>query len=394
VAFSLERLLGACALALPLIIASTAEANAPAPFVREPPRLDGAFVAGPTTLVVEHEELSFRCDADGTRCSFEAVYHVRNDGDAPEEVLGAFYGIASRDVSVRVRGADARHAVTPEQLAVMDAAVHALDPTVGGGHPESLGRTGFALALEAHTRADLVFSGKAEGVIDYEEGPGGEFALPPLKTRHPLLSTSPQSEVHNDFAYALSPIRGWAGSPTIDVTVRFPRSLEWKAMDGTAWRVAPEGGETVARASIASASASVLRFRLIRPGVTLLSGGPMLGIGGRLDAKELRARLGYELADPYWLIYSAAVEASFHGRTTLVPVIEAATPDLAFIIPSWAFGLGVPVQVRSGEATLVGARAQVTVAFPFVSMVVPFDWFPGATGGDRTQISMMAQASF
>jgi hypothetical protein len=109
---------------------------------------------------------------------------------------------------------------------------------------------------------------------------------------------------------------------------------------------------------------------------------------------ELRTRLGYEIAGPTAVIYSGAVETSFHGRTTLVPVVELATPDIIIIIPSLGLGAGVPVQLRSGEATLVGARVQLTVSFPVVSLVIPFDWFPGGAGSEQAQVALLAQASF
>jgi hypothetical protein len=54
----------------------------------------------------------------------------------------------------------------------------------------------------------------------------------------------------------------------------------------------------------------------------------------------------------------------------------------------------VPVQLRSGAPTLVGARVELTVSFPVVSLVVPFDWFPAGAGNEQAQIALLAQASF
>ncbi|MGH7293647.1 MAG: hypothetical protein ACRELB_01880, partial [Polyangiaceae bacterium] len=242
-------------------------------------------------------------------------------------------------------------------------------------------------------RVDLVFSGATEPVyLDTRES-GSEFVIPSLVTRHPWLSTTERPEGAVEFAYALSPIRGWAGSPSIDVTVRFPASMGWKP-GSLAWTRSREGGEQIERTTVAAADAATLRFGFVRPGTTVLSGGPMIGVGSRLDVKELRVRLGYELAAPSWVIYSAAVETSFHGRTTLVPLVEATTPDLVVLIPSLGLGAGVPVQIRQGQPALVGVRGQLTVSFPIFSMVVPVDWFPGASGNDRVQVSMLAQASF
>ncbi|HEY3817952.1 MAG TPA: hypothetical protein VGL81_12315 [Polyangiaceae bacterium] len=378
--------------ALSVSITAVARANAPAPYVRMPDRLGGAFVVAPTSLVVEREELSFRCEGPAA-CSFQAVYHVVNPGDAREEVLGAFYGIAARAVTIRADGADARRELTPEQRQSIDAAVSAIEPKVLSSYGESLRRTGFTLGVDAHGRAELVFEGKMEPVFQELDFNRDEFVIDALLARHPWLSTESRSDSRVEYAYALSPIRSWAGAPSIEVTVRLGGGLRWATPDG-AWRVGVEGGEKVARATVQARDASVLRFAVMQPGNTFLNGGPFIAAGGRIGPAELRTRLGYEIGYGRALIYSAAAETSFHGRTTLVPLVEAATPDIAIIIPSLGLGVGVPVQLRSGAPTLVGARAQLTVSFPIVSLVVPFDWFPGGAGDERFQVAMLAQASF
>ncbi|HEY1697184.1 MAG TPA: hypothetical protein VGG39_33720 [Polyangiaceae bacterium] len=389
----MRALLASLVLLATLAVALPAAANAPAPWVRAPARLGGAFVVKPTTLVVEHEALTFTCPGQGLRCTFEARYRVRNDGAEREEVLGAFYGIASQQVSVRSRGVDLRRTLTPEQLAVTDEAVFALDPELRRQYATSLDRTGFAFAVDGHAREELVFEGTTEAVYLERNDSGMEFVLPPLFTRHPWLATEERYEAAVEFAYALSPIRSWSGSPSIDVTVRHSPSLAWKPGD-LAWAHSREGGEAVERTTIASASASTLRFGFIRPGTTVLNGGPLVGAGGRLDTKELRVRLGYEVGGPWWAIYSAAVETSFHGRTTIIPAVEAALPDILVLVPSLAVGAGVPTQLRDGKPAIVGVRGQFTMSFPIVSMVVPVDFFPGAVGDNRWQVSMLAQASF
>jgi hypothetical protein len=388
------RLVLACAvvLALSLSLAPPVRANAPAPFVRIPDRLGGAFVIAPTSLVVEHEELSFRCDTVAV-CSFRAVYHVANPGDAREEVLGAFYGIAAQGVTIRADGLDARRQLTPEQRVASDAAVSAIEPKVMSSYGESLRRTGFTLGVAGHARTELVFEGAMEPVLqDYGDN-REEFAIDAILARHPWLSTQARDDEGVAYAYALSPIRSWGGSPTIDVSVHLGRGMRWATTEG-AWTVGVEGGGFVARTTVLARDASVLRFGMIEPGTTVLNGGPFVAAGGRVGPAELRTRLGYEIACPRGVIYSAAVETSFHGRTTLVPLVEAATPDLIIIIPSLGLGAGVPVQLRSGAPTLVGARVELTVSFPVVSLVVPFDWFPGGAGSEQAQIALLAQASF
>ena len=386
------RLACGVVLALSVSLAPAAEANAPAPYVRQPDRLGGAFVVAPTSLVVEREELTFRCETTNT-CAFRAVYHVVNPGEAREEVLGAFYGIASQKVTVRADGLDARRELTPEQRAASDAAVSAIEPKVLSSYGEALRRTGFTLGVAAHARAELVFEGMMEPLLERYGFNREEFLIHALLARHPWLSTDPRDDDTAEYAYALSPIRSWGGSPNIEVTVRLGPGLHWAPPEG-AWTVGRDAEGFVARTTVAARDASVLRFGTITPGTTVLNGGPFVAAGGRIGPAELRTRLGYEIAYPQAVIYSAAVETSFHGRTTLVPLVEAATPDILLIIPSLGLGAGVPVQLRSGAPALVGARVQLTVSFPVVSLVMPFDWFPGGTGSEQGQIAMLAQASF
>jgi hypothetical protein len=119
----------------------------------------------------------------------------------------------------------------------------------------------------------------------------------------------------------------------------------------------------------------------------VLHGGPVIGAGGRLNAGEFRGRLGYEAAIPWWVIWSAAVETDFTGTTTLVPLGEVASPGVYFI-PSLGLGAGVPIQFRSGAGTHVGARMQLTLSFPVVSIV-----FPVGDAGNTWQVGLFGQAS-
>ncbi len=392
----LGRLAGTVSIVAPLIallfticLPAPAWANAAAP-LRAPDNEGGAFIAGPTTLVVEHEELSFRC-GDG-ECTFEAVYHVWNPGDAREDVVGAFYGIETDRLTATANGVDARHPLTPDQLRTVDDAVAVFDTAVA--RDTTIAREGFALGVDAHARGTLVFSGRMRPVSGTRGDVTGDTGMPPLETRHPWLGTRARSDRTARYAYALSPIRRWAGSPSIDVTVRCSDARSWgPGQDG--WTVSHDDGGFVARRTIAARDASTLSFTVVESqGTSVLHGGPYLGIGARLDAEGFRARFGYEAAAPWWVIWSASAETNFDGTTTLVPLGEVASPDVMVVVPSVGLGAGVPVQFRSGARTRVGVRMQLTVSFPVLSIVLPVDVFPGADSGQRWQVALFAQASF
>ncbi len=384
------RAIALAAFVFPLAVAGVAEANAAQTFVRAPEAEGGAFLERPTRLVVEHEELSFRCDA--TDCAFTAVYHVRNPGDVREEVLGAFYGIATDAFQAVADGADARRELTPEQLAAVDANVAAIDPALA--HDASVGRSGFALAVEAGERATITFSGRMRPVSRITGAAAHGFAQSPIEVRHVWLGTRERREAKSSYAYAVSPIRSWGGAPMIDVEVHVPDARFWA--DGQDdWTATDERGETVARRRIASRDVTTLRFELVTaPGTSVLHGGPLVGVGSRFDTRGIRARFGYEVAAPSWLIVSAAVDTDFASVTTLAPLAEVASPNLLVFIPSVGVGAGVPVQLRSGSSPRVGFRGQLTLSFPVVSLVFPLDVYPGAPRGDVWQAGLYGQASF
>jgi hypothetical protein len=149
------RVVGSLLVAVAVLVATprSALANSPAPFTRDPSRLEGASVERQTPLVVEREDLAFTCserDHEPDGC-FEAVYHVLNPTDERQEVLGAFYGIEAEATSIRAGG-----------TAGMDAAVRALgkDLDYPGREPESapergppMRRTGFVLGVDARAAA-------------------------------------------------------------------------------------------------------------------------------------------------------------------------------------------------------------------------------------------------
>jgi hypothetical protein len=392
-----SRALGAAALvALVLLGPTRARANAGIPYAEDRRSLGGAVLTKATSLVVDSEDLTFRCAIES--CDFRATYHVRNPGDAREEVFGVFYGGPSdQSVTVRAGGADIRKTVPPEAFAATDATVRQIDPSIdeNGLARGFFRRTGFDLAVDAGQSLEVVFEGRIDPYYaDVGEEPF-EFVFPALMARHPYMMTKLRRDIDHKYKYALSPIRSWGGSPFIAVSIVLDRGTSWNADDG-GWQVTTEGGATVARKRIASADASMLRFSYRRAGNEdrVLDGGPLVGIGGRLDAPDFRMRAGWEVGYTGYLVGSAVVESNFTSRVTFVPTVEAATPNIVLIIPAIAAGLGLPVQLHSGAAPVVGVRIQGTLSFPFLSLVFPVDYFPAGRSGEQWQLALMGQVSF
>jgi len=227
----------------------------------------------------------------------------------------------------------------------------------------------------------------------------GDRLTAPLTMRHPWLGTDALTEGSASYFYAVWPIRSWAGTPSVDATVRCSSPCVWPSGQ-KGWTLSHDRTGFVARCTIAAhdVSTSMLTFDLVtEPGTTThaLHGGPLVGLGGRIvDASRLRARIGYEAAFPWWVIWSAAAETDFRDTATIIPLLgEVASPGALFV-PSLGIGAGIPVQFRSGAGVQAGARLQGTVSFPVLSLVIPVDVYPGAASAYVWQLGLFGQASF
>jgi hypothetical protein len=348
----------------------------------------GAFLTRRTSLIVAREELNFVCDA--SHCEFLATYHVQNATDADESVIGAFYGIDADRLAATADGGDVKRPLSDAETQAIDAVAN-LHPRM---YPlDQLVRQGFALRVAARSQATLVFSGFMYPVLLGDAAVTRAPVLQPIEARHPWLGGHARKDVVPEYAYILSPILSWGGSPEIDVTVHCSRPRIW-ASGQMGWTVRDDEQGFVARKIVAARDAGVLRFRIVsKLGTTVRHGGPTVGVGTRLGAGGLRGRVGYEVAFPWWMIESVSAETDIRDATTIVPLVEVASPYYGALFPSFAVGAGVPVQLRSNSGAVVGVRGQLTVSFPVLSLVAPFDVFP-TLSGDAFQASLFAQVSF
>jgi hypothetical protein len=388
-----ERFGAALAALALLLLPGGARANAAAPYSLRPEHAAGAFALVPTPASVDREDLVIRCAEHevAPRCSFVATYALSNDTPDRVEVEGAFVGVEPDGVTVTLDGKDVRQSLRPEAERAVDEATRKFAPPQlrEGDAPPTFVRQGFAFALEPGARATLVFRGDLAPV--YADNPRRYtgFVIPPHETRHPLFGTELRREARWDFRYLLWPLRTWAGARTVHVEVRHPAG--WNAAPSPLLpREMRDGSDLVRTGTCDGATAEALDLRFSFAPFPLLHGGPLIGVGGRLDLGELRLRAGWEAAGPSWLIYGLAVETDARQRFSTALTVDAATPNILLFFPSFAFGAGPIFQVRPGSAAF-GPRLQATVSFPLLSLVVPLDLFPGQP--DPWQIAMMVQAS-
>jgi hypothetical protein len=209
--------------------------------------------------------------------------------------------------------------------------------------------------------------------------------------RHLVVSDEPKSGARVEYRYLVSPIRDFASAPPIELVVVHPDDWQIELTGATSIRETESSDRVTLRGTIDPASVSHLDIAFEMPESSFVTGGPLAAIGVTLDEGDARLRVGYEIGAPPFLVHSLALESDLDERIGAVLMTEAATPNLLFMIPSLAVGLGLPVQARRGDGVRVGARLSIGVSFPFVTVVVPFDLYPGAN--DAFQVALLAQVS-
>ncbi len=262
------------------------------------------------------------------------------------------------------------------------------------------------------------------------------YTLPVPRSRHLLLGGKPERSQAFHLDYLISPIRSWGPAPAIALTIRrparwdvalrclrrapvpvasppasppasgpasaslsasAPARLPLRALRPALYAACPEarraeeGSTLVERLTLPGEEVDELNLELRLPPRIFYNGGILAGIGGNLDdSGGLRARFGYEIAAPEWLLFSLSVDTNFKDDVVLTPTFEAATPSLLFL-PSLGLGVGMPV--RLVEERRVGVRVQLSVHWPVLGWVTSFDIFPGQGFSEprRFQVSMLAQ---
>ncbi|NPC69895.1 hypothetical protein HPP05_09050 [Corallococcus exiguus] len=312
---------------------------------------------------VEHEAV----------CRFEARYRLRNGTAEAEVIDAAFLGVRTREVSVRF---------DEEPLPVTEGQGASMGPT-----PDSqVERFGFTLTLSPGREGELVVRGLMQ--LEQRFLPSG-YVWPAVQSRHALLSPGPARDRHWDIDYLLGPIRTWAGNPTLHITVRVPS--EWEVGSSpdasartlpvaTGWRLRHEGVHGVAERTLTAESAPEwLNVTLTKPKPTWIPGGVQLGLGARLgDGSRFMARLGYQFAAPESFLHSVSVETDFREQLVLTPLTQYATPQV-LIIPSFGFGLGIPVQVLPEARP--GLRLLADLHFGPLGAALSWDHYPALREG-------------
>ena len=363
-----------------------------------PAKVFGPEAAGPTDLVIEEEHLTFRCfDAErAPACDFEARYHVHNPKGERREAAVSFYGVGTDGVSVTIDGAPASGEPTQDEQRALDDAMKRADAAsatkTGGNKAEKLDRRGFRLVVAPGARREVVVTGRVHaGLAFVPEG----YAMAAVNSRHLLVSREAPDHLRYDLEYLVSPIHTWQGDPSIHVRVEHPRDLriDVGGQGSPGFRREVAGGRVALSATLRARDLSRLTLHVDKPGPLFRNGGLLLGIGGTVGPeKRARGRVGYEVAAPSWLLYSANFETDFKHRFIVAPVVEAASPAI-LILPSLGVGVGVPVQIAPDPRP--GFRVQLDAMIYAVGFGAAIDTYPklGKLSG-FTEASLMGQVGF
>ncbi|MDP1917530.1 MAG: hypothetical protein Q8L14_14915 [Myxococcales bacterium] len=362
-------------LALVSLLSSQAFANLGA--VTRDPAIGGLTGTAGTPLEVRAETLDFNCRAVGEEpiCRFVATYDVVNPTTQPQRATVAFIGTRTDEVEV-VESAKAIHRVLSAEEAAPFLAEwnDAFDPR--------------AAALEFTLEPGAATTITATGILIPGRLTVPSYLRDATVIRHPLFGARTSRPTTFDLDYLISPLRSWAGSPRVSVSVTTPDA--WGAPEVTVNDTGASSPRVVTGTDfvLESSVTERLSIRVTLPRPRLFAGGIMVGLGGTVLAPSgLRFRLGGEFAAPGWLLWSLCVETNFTNQYVVVPAAEAVVDSLLNIIPSFGFGLGVPVRIMPSPG--VGGRAQVSLHWPWVGAVFALDVFPAQRSA--VQFSIYAQ---
>lgn len=351
-------------LVIVLLVLARPAAAMPAPRVF-PAAIDGPALSPAGVAEVAAEEARIACAAEEQlRCDVVVEWVLRGTGGG--------------DVELAVRGAFLRHLAIAIDGAPTPLPPPPDDPPLPGRDlPVLLAPT---LGIAPGEERRLVLHATASPPHTWH---GGFLpVLSAVDVRHQLLAGRDEER---SYALLVSPSPHRAADHRLTVAVEAP-GLEIHAPDAR-----PSGDRW-----LVEQTDSPVLLTLEDPEPTFVHGGPFVAFGAVVDGGDatFRMRAGYEVAAPRFVLYSLALETDCVDTFVVAPAVEAALPFVA-ILPSLGLGAGVPVRIEGGEAR-VGGRVQVSVAFPYLSLFVPLDFYPATSTTDPRffEATVMAQLSF
>lgn len=357
--------------ALSLGVLAALSTSAPSARAVAAPQLAPVLIQGlrlSDGILVTRADTDVACEvgpADAPRCAVRVTYTLVNQGAAPIEGGGSVVvDQSAHDLRVTLDGV----ATSAWTTAV---ASEGKSPPYGQAPP-----TTFALSIGANATRVLAVAASFDGVRTT-----GRLGFKPsaVHARHLVLHTPSIRRILDVLIAAPAPELQAPGFTSV-AKLRAPRDWDIDGLDG--WTEAPDGTRT--------SNVAELRVGLHMPQFPIRNGGVILGLGGTLgDDGGFRMRLGWEVAAPSWLLYQVSAETDARGRWNVTPLVLAASNAL-LIIPSFGFGLGMPIQVRPD--TRLGVRIQLEAQILPIGFVASCDLWPKtSTSPSYTQWTLLGQ---
>jgi hypothetical protein len=353
------------AIAAAAIAIAPSEADACSRLVAVPTLAEPIFDADAVAVVATTIEIVCRDAGGRVHCSFDVHYRVRN---ASQMAVTTRAVIGSSHLAPVVAPGLAVERTKERILFDVDDGARARDAWA------------FSLSLAADETRELAVHAEASMPIIYPTFDSG-CSREGIRSRHPIAVRGDSGGIA-PLAYWVHPAHRPTDVEEAPLEVHVVRPPEW------AVAILQSTSDALARAldddrAHFRAERGEVRVELqVRPSL-LWNGGPFVGAGWAFAPNAgTRLRIGYEVAAPYWLVHSVAVESDVSRTLSVVPAIEAITQS------SLVLGAGVGVPIVVTPRTHAGGRLQVSGSISAIGLRGAVDVYQdGVEGAIFGQVS-------
>jgi hypothetical protein len=344
-------------------------------------------------------------------CVVEERVRIANPGPTRVDAIGTHYGDrddALVDASLTIDGRDARASLSRDDAIAIDTAVNTVGEGYAADEASNEHAVRFAFSVDPGAHAVLVFRAtvnfRASQLREEWEMPEAYGAwIPARLERHAFVGVVPK-RWEADLYPLVAPFRTLGVDAPVHVVVTPPVGWDVEGRFGSSAdpsapnAIASIGARTTTTFDLRTTDAP--RIRLVSPLPPFWQasrGGPLLGFGISADPSGTNVpftmRLGWELALTNSLFTSLTADTDYRHRVVVTPLVEVASPGIFVILPSFGFGLGLPVQLRPNAR--VGGRMQGDMHLGPLGAVVSIDRFVATQGEPAfTQITGLGEISF
>lgn len=199
-----------------------------------------------------------------------------------------------------------------------------------------------------------------------------QWVMSATHARHPYFGRPREAGYQQPFFYYRTEPADWSSVPDLEVEVRWRGAA---SIEGDGWVVTREGGERVARKTVAPAvdERGVARIAFETPPVGLpVPMGVHVGIG-RVERDRFLMRFGFEIEIHPIAFVAATVDTTFGELNAVATTLHVALPEI-LVLPS--LGLGVGPVLRAAPDLAGALRVALDAVVFGVGFDASFDYYP------------------